>query len=139
MLESDQKPVRSIPQNSAMYKFFNMLSDSLNNAGLDVLTVLNEKVEIEWTSELVKEFSEELAIILNGSGLTLRVALDKGNKVRWTWERVKILIWRKVQILQFGIKSTAKLNIEQVSRIYELINRHIAKFGVSVIFPSKER
>lgn len=117
-----------------------MLAESLNNAGLDVLTVLDSDIEIEWTGELVRLFSDELAIILNDSGLTFRCALGKGKKVAWTGGMIKELIWRKVQKLQFDIESTTKLDTSQVSHIYELINRHIAsKFGVSVVFPSKDK
>lgn len=138
--QEGDKPVRTITQNSAIHKYFSMLAESLNNAGLDVLTVLDSDIEIEWTGELVKMFSDELAIILNESGLTFRCALGKGKKVGWTEVMIKKLIWHKVQKLQFDIESTTKLDTSQVSHIYELINRHIAStFGVSVIFPSKER
>lgn len=135
----EDKPQRSITQNRAIHKYFVMLAESLNNAALDVLTVLNSDVEIEWNSELVILFSSELALMLNNSGLTFHCALGKGGKVKWSSEAVKELLWKKVQHLKFGIDSTTKLNTSQVSEIYEVINRHIAStFGVSVVFPSKD-
>lgn len=138
--QEGDKPVRTITQNKAIHKYFDMLSESLNNAGLDVLTVLDSNIEIEWTNELVVLFSSELALMLNNSGLTFHCALGKGKKVKWSPAAIKDLVWRKVQRMQFDIESTAKLDTSHVSCIYELINRHIAsKFGVSVVFPSKDR
>lgn len=136
---TQDKPVRTPKQNGSMHKYFTMLAESLNNAGLDVLTVLNSEVEIEWTSELIKIFSDELAIILNNAGLTFNCAMGKGHKSYWSESKVKALIWHKVQKLQFDIDSTTKLDTEQVSKVYELINRYTSsQFGVSVVFPSKD-
>lgn len=101
---TDDKPVRTLPQNRAIHKYFTMLAESLNNAGLDVKKTMKHDVDIPWTETLIKE-----------------------------------LIWRKVQLAMYDVESTAKLDTEQVSKVYEVINRHIAQtFGVSVVFPSKE-
>jgi hypothetical protein len=136
---TDQKPVRTIKQNKSLHKYFSMLAESLNNAGKDVLTVLNSDIEIEWTGELVELFKDELAIILNDAGLTFNCALGKGSKSPWTEGKVKALIWHKVQKMQLDIDSTTKLDTEQVSKVYEVINRHTSStFGVSVVFPSKD-
>ena len=115
-----------------------MLSESLNNAGLDVLTVLNSEVELEWTAELVNLFSDELATILNDTGIKFNALLGSGARCPWTEAKVKALIWHKVQKLQFDIDSTTKLNTEQVSIVYEIINRYTGTMGVSVVFPSKD-
>ena len=104
--EPGDKFKRTIPQNAAMHKYFKMLAEALDNAGLDVITTLSEKIAVPWTPVLIKE-----------------------------------LLWRKVQLAMYpDVESTAKLNTEQVTKIYEVINRHLAQtHGVSVIFPSKER
>lgn len=104
--ENGDKFKRTTSQNSAMHKYFTMLAESLDNAGLDVMATLSEKIAIPWTPPLIKE-----------------------------------LVWRKVQLAMYpDIESTAKLNTEQVGKIYEVINRHMAQtHGVSVIFPTKER
>ena len=100
----DDKPVRSLPQNRAIHKYFAMLAESLNNAGLDIKKTMRHDFDIPWTETLVKE-----------------------------------LIWRGVQESMFDIKSTAKLDTSQVTKVYEVINKHISeKFGVTVIFPTKE-
>ena len=55
MLESDQKPARTISQNKSIHKYFAMLAESLNNAGLDVKKTMAQDVEIPWSEVLVKE------------------------------------------------------------------------------------
>ena len=103
--EEGDKPVRTLTQNKAIHKYFSMLAESLNNAGLDVKKTMRQDIDIPWTETLVKE-----------------------------------LIWRGIQEAMFDVKSTAKLDTSQVSEIYEVINRHISStFGVSVIFPSKDK
>lgn len=49
--EADQ---RTLLQNKAMYKFFELLADALNNAGYDMKKVLKPGVDIPWTKESVK-------------------------------------------------------------------------------------
>lgn len=51
----EDKPVRTLTQNAAIHKYFSMLSESLNNAGLDVRKTLRADFEIPWTESLVKE------------------------------------------------------------------------------------
>jgi hypothetical protein len=53
--EPGDKPVRTIPQNSAIHKYYDMLADSLNNAGYDVRAAMRHDAEIPWTRNLVKE------------------------------------------------------------------------------------
>lgn len=45
--------MRTIKQNSAMHKYFSMLSDKLNEGGLSVAKTL--KIDIEWTPTSVKD------------------------------------------------------------------------------------
>lgn len=47
--------VRTLKQNNALYKYFSMLSEELNSAGLDVQKTLSPKLEHPWNAELVKE------------------------------------------------------------------------------------
>ena len=46
---------RSLTQNSAIHKYFELLSSELNDTGIDMYTVLSSAIEIPWTPELVKE------------------------------------------------------------------------------------
>lgn len=49
---------RTNPQNAAMHKFFTLLADALNDAGLDqrdVMAKMKEGLEIPWSRDTVKE------------------------------------------------------------------------------------
>jgi len=48
---SDQRTLR---QNRALHKYFSMLADALNDAGLDMKKTLKPEIEIPWTPENVK-------------------------------------------------------------------------------------
>jgi hypothetical protein len=52
---STQKTSRSSRQNRALHLFFEFLAAALNDAGLDMRTVLKPEVDIPWTPETVKE------------------------------------------------------------------------------------
>jgi len=103
---NEDKPQRTIRQNSAMHTYFRLLAEKLNEHGLNIHKVLNQSVEIDWTSILIKE-----------------------------------LLWRQVQEFCLGKKSTTKLTTEEVTEIYENLNRHLStKFPdmENVPFPSDE-
>lgn len=52
-IEIDENNKRSIAQNSAMHKYFSMVANALNNAGLDIKKTL--VVDVSWSSHTVKE------------------------------------------------------------------------------------
>jgi len=45
---------RTLKQNKSLHKYFAMLADALNSAGLDMRVVLKPGVEIPWTEDSVK-------------------------------------------------------------------------------------
>ena len=51
---TDMKP-RTDNQNKAMHKYFDMLAEALNDAGLDMKKTLKPEIEIPWTKDMVKE------------------------------------------------------------------------------------
>lgn len=50
----DKEEQRTITQNAAMHKYFELLATALNDAGLDMKAVLKPEVDIPWTKESVK-------------------------------------------------------------------------------------
>ena len=46
---------RTLLQNSAMHKYFQLLGDELNAAGLDMRRTLKKSIDIPWTPVSVKE------------------------------------------------------------------------------------
>jgi hypothetical protein len=47
---------RTLTQNKAMYTYFTLLADALNDAGYDMKKVLKENVDIPWTKDAVMEY-----------------------------------------------------------------------------------
>lgn len=47
---------RTLTQNAAMHLYFQMLADSLNDAGLDMKKVLKPEVDIPWTKDSIKNY-----------------------------------------------------------------------------------
>lgn len=78
-----------------------------------------------------------LAKELNAAGLDMRTVLKPEIDIPWTAETVKEHLWRKVQIAHSGKSSTAELTTNEITAIYEILNKHIGeKFGVHVPFPN---
>jgi hypothetical protein len=95
---------RTLRQNAALHKFFELLADRLNAAGLDQRAVLKPSIQIPWNASAIKE-----------------------------------QIWKPIQDLQLGKKSTTELTTSEVSAVYETLNRFLAeKHGVSQEFPSDQ-
>ena len=95
---------RTDQQNKALYKYFELLAEALNDAGYDMKKVLKPEVDIPWNKEMVKTH-----------------------------------IWKPVQEVMTGEKSTTEMSTVEPSEIYSVINRHISeKFGVHVPWPSDE-
>lgn len=54
MTTPKEYPQRTLQQNRALHKLFNLLADELNESGLDQRKVLKESVDIPWTPEAIK-------------------------------------------------------------------------------------
>lgn len=89
----------------------------------------------------IEVFCRELGEALNDGGIEMKHFFAvKTVDIPWNQERVKDLIWRQVQQPMTGKKSTTQLNKDEVSDIYEVVNRHIAEnFGVHVAFPQEDK
>lgn len=46
---------RTLTQNAAMHKYFELLANALNDAGYTVAKVLTKPIEMSWTPSLVKD------------------------------------------------------------------------------------
>lgn len=47
---------RTLTQNSALHLFFSLVTETLNDAGLDMKHVIKEEVSIDWTPDMVKNY-----------------------------------------------------------------------------------
>ena len=80
-----------------------------------------------------------LSDALNDAGLDMQKVLErKSVSLPWTQTSAKEALWRPIQKALFDTDSTLKLTRIDVSRNYEVLNRHTSTlFGVGVQFPDK--
>lgn len=86
----------------------------------------------------LQKYCELLADAFNDAGMDMRAVLREDVDIPWSKDTVREHIWRPIMLTMTRKESTTKLTREEVTQIYETINRHTAaKFGLSVEFPSE--
>ena len=74
---------------------------------------------------------------LNEGGLTIPKTLKAD--IEWTPTSVKDLLWRPIQESVLNKKSTTKLNKDEITKVYDVLNMALGqKFGFNVEFPTRE-
>lgn len=90
----------------------------------------------------IEVYCRELATALNDAGCDQRkvlAAMKEGVEIPWSQESVKSSLWKGIQIAVVEKQSTTQLTKDEVSEVYEILNRWTAQtFGVSVPFPERE-
>ena len=90
-------------------------------------------------NKALHKYCELVAQELNDSGNDMRKVLKETVDIPWTKESVKEYLWKSIQSVMIQKDSTTELSTDEVSKIYEVLNRHLAeKTGVHVPFPSSE-
>lgn len=84
----------------------------------------------------VHKYCTEIADELNAAGIAMDVFV-KNISADHTMETVKSL-WRAFAKAKYGKTSTADLSSDEITKIYEEVNRHVSQFGIHVSFPSYE-
>jgi len=85
-------------------------------------------------------YYSQLAEALNDAGLDMKKVLKPHVDIPWTPASIKAHLWHPVQEAMLGKESTTALDTQQVSAVYDVLNRHISeKFGISVQFPRWDR
>ena len=80
-----------------------------------------------------------LSETLNASGLDMRKTLKPEVAIPWTPANVKDFLWRPIQKLQLGKRSTTELTTTDLDKIYDTLNMHLGeKHHIHVPFPSEE-
>ncbi len=79
-----------------------------------------------------------VADTLNEAGLDMRAVLNPEVEIPWSGNTVKDFMWRPIQTIQLQKKSTTELTTKDIDKIYDTMNRHLAKHGVHIPFPSIE-
>lgn len=80
-----------------------------------------------------------LATSFNDAGLDMRKVLKPAIMIPWSTDSAKEYLFHPIMKALTGLDTTKKLNTEQLTKVYETLNRHTAeKFGISLPFPSKD-
>ena len=81
-------------------------------------------------------YCQQLSNKLNEAGISQRVLLE-GLEIDNSEESIKD-IFRSLGRAKYKKDSTAKLTTKEMSDCYEELNRHIAKLGIHIPWPSQE-
>jgi len=111
--------------------------DGLADGAVYEVDIKNMDIRTLQQNKALHKFFSILAGVLNNSGQEI-VKVIKVDTA-WSDASVKELLWRPVMIQQLDKKSTTKLNKDEVSKVYDTLNRALSiKCGVSVPFPSED-
>lgn len=79
-----------------------------------------------------------VAETLNDAGLDIRAVLKPNVEIPWSPGTVKEYLWRPIQKILLQKESTKELTTTEIDRVFDVLNAHLAKFGVHEPFPSIE-
>lgn len=132
--------INSLP---ALAKALTMLDEEWHKDHfLEIKIVRRAKQRTDQQRKAIEVYCRELATALNDAGLDQRAVLSQmreGVEIPWSQDTVKDTLWRRIQVAILGKESTTKLGSDEVSRVYDVLNRWTGQtFGVSVPFPEKK-
>ena len=98
----------------------------------------NQHITMNQHNSIFK-YCDMLADALNDAGFDMEKIFDDSFSIPWTKTSVKELLWNTVQDAMFGTTSVKHLERENVTKVYDVINRKISqKTGIFVPFPNRE-
>jgi len=83
----------------------------------------------------IEVYCSLLAEAFNDAGLTVQAVLEKTLDCDWNQSMVKDAIFKKASGTALDKRSTTELSSEEVTIVYDLVNRFAAQFGIHVPFP----
>lgn len=124
-------------------QFIREVEDLYNEYGYLTFSWTEGRKRSDQQRKAIEVYCRELAQQLNDAGMDQRKVLAEmreGVELPWSQERVKEVLWREVQIAAVGKNSTTTLERDEVSKVYDILNRWTADaLGVSVQFPHIDR
>lgn len=104
---------------------------------LDVENVKEIKQRTSQQNRSLYLYFRLLAEELNNSGYDMKKTIRSDIDISWTPESVKQYLWLPIMKTMTGKTSTAKMDTNNIDRIYDVLNKTIAeRTGVSILFPS---
>ena len=140
-MKTDTITINSLP---ALAQALTMIDDAWHDQHfLEIKIVRRAKQRTDQQRKAIEVFCRELATVLNDAGLDQRAVLAQmreGVEIPWSQDTVKDTLWRRIQIAILGKESTTKLDADEVSRVYDTLNRWTGTtFGISVQFPENKK
>lgn len=137
---SETITINSLP---ALAQALTMIDDAWHEQHfLEIKIVRRARQRTDQQRKAIEVYCRELATVLNDAGLDQRAVLAKmkeGVEIPWSQDTVKDTLWRRIQVAILGKESTTKLNADEVSRVYDVLNRWTGTtFGISVQFPERK-
>lgn len=89
----------------------------------------------------IEVYCKLLADAFNDGGYDMKAVLThKAIDVPWKQDRIKDILWRSIQIALLNKESTTELDPNEVSQVYEVLDRWTSeKLGIHVEFPDRYR
>jgi len=106
----------------------------------DVKEIVDKKQRTILQNKAVHKLFTTLSDQLNTLGLDMKLILKPSYQIWWTPESVKRDLWKPLQKAMLDKESTADLNTDEVSKVYEQLAKIIGeKHNVEIEFPSVEQ
>lgn len=109
---------RTIKQNKSLHLWFRLLADTLNEAGLDMRTVLKPEINIEWNDKTIKEYIYKP--ILNAMLLKKSTTEMTTKDIDKVWETINLHLGEK-----FGIEVPPIPSEEQTTNYLQSLEKSI--------------
>ena len=128
-----------IQNESQLNAYIEHLKLKLAKDGALKVSVKSAKSRTLTQNKSIHKYCAMLSEAFNEAGLDMQTVLAEGTSIPWSEAKVKEDIWRTVQVAAVGKVSTTKLETHEVTKVYEIVSRHISQtFGLFVPFPAKE-
>jgi len=119
---------------------YELLDDKIRSAyiaGYKITVTIEKPKRTDQQRKAIEVYCQILAKKLSDAGKDIMTTLRREASIPWTQELIKALVWKPIQKTMFDTNSTTKLNTGQVTKIYEVINRHMGEnHGISFNFPN---
>ena len=131
---------RTIQQNKAMHKYFELVAQALNDSGQDMSLVLigdEEKIRKKISEIIYNEADCESVNIITDKIMHIIYYCIARMDLPWTKESVKEKLWRPIQISMWNKESTIELDTANPNEVYLVLSRYLSeKHGINIEWPS---
>jgi hypothetical protein len=128
-----------INNTKALEDYITFLRSSFDKHKTIKVSVKSAKTRTLTQNRSIHKYCAQLAEAFNDAGLDMNQVLAEGTSIPWSEEKVKSDIWKVVQLAAIGKESTTKLEANEVSKVYDIVNRHISQtFGIFIPWPCRD-